>query len=837
MENDQKIKSNNDSMLSTPQASLDAEVFRHLVDVAPFNIIRYDVNGRIIYMNAQLARDIDSVEAVVGKLPNEAWPDKCYDAIQQACAQVVQSGQQVTIELEVPISSKEKVLQQGPFVHKILVAPEWNADGKVIGSVAFGADITALTEYKKSLVERMKLEEQVSGVAASVPGFIFTLRKNAIKKLRFTYASIGIEDLFGLSSTEVCENAAALWSRFHQDDLNTIFATLQNTQQATPLNIDEIRIQHPDKGSRWVEIRSTAKCFVDGSIEWYGIMLDITERKAYEGLIALQNHAMEYIGEAFYLVDMNANVINVNRAATDMLGYSKDELLGMRVPDFDCECNEAQWQLYVDALRSEQTIKLESVHQSKSGMLIPIEVTASRVKQEGEDLMYCLVRDLTERKQFEQKMYHQASYDMLTNLPNRRLFRDSLSAELTIAKRKDSPVSLLFIDLDHFKEVNDTLGHDKGDQLLIDAARRIQACVRESDVVARIGGDEFVIIQVGINDAASLGRVAQAVLEALAKPFNLAGHISYVSASIGIANYPSDVDSTEGLIGAADQAMYAAKEQGRNCFSFFTQSMQDEVQQRLSLGNDLREALNKAQLEVYLQPIIDVATGHVVKAEALLRWKHHQHGMVPPDQFIPIAEEMGLIHDIGDWVFRESALAMSRWLAISTPNNGCCQISVNISPRQFTKSDIGLAWIDYLAEINIPAKRMVVEITENLLLGDEIDTMKKLDRLREAGIGLALDDFGTGYSAMSYLRKFSIDYLKIDRSFVHDIDADENVRTITEAIVVMGHKLGLKMIAEGVETEQQQAILTEMQCNYVQGYLYAKPMPVEDFLSFVSARS
>ncbi|OYY49441.1 MAG: hypothetical protein B7Y48_06210, partial [Methylophilales bacterium 28-44-11] len=402
------------------------------------------------------------------------------------------------------------------------------------------------------------------------------------------------------------------------------------------------------------------------------------------------------------------------------------------------------------------------------------------------------------------------------------------------ARRSQSNVSLLFIDLDHFKEVNDTLGHHQGDLLLSQAAQRIQLCIRESDVLGRMGGDEFLVILTGASELAHLGRVAQNIIDAMTTPFSLDNNISYISASIGVASYPSDVDNLESLISAADQAMYVAKERGRNGFSFFTPSMQQEVQERLALANDLREAIHKKQLEIYLQPIVEISTEQIVKAEALIRWNHPRHGMVPPDKFIPIAEETGLIHEIGDLVFHKAAEVMSRWLEIDP--HGYCQISVNMSARQFLPSDIGNAWISHLSIINLPANRLVIEITESLLLGEEINIMEKLNRFREAGIEVALDDFGTGYSAMSYLKKFNIDYLKIDRSFVRDLETDQNDRAIAEAIVVMAHKLGLKTIAEGVETEQQKNILAEVGCDYVQGYYFAKPLPVENFLSLVKIK-
>ena len=438
-----------------------------------------------------------------------------------------------------------------------------------------------------------------------------------------------------------------------------------------------------------------------------------------------------------------------------------------------------------------------------------------------------------ERKRIELRMQRQASYDELTGLPNRHMFVDRLKAEIARADRTGGNVALLFIDLDHFKEVNDTLGHEYGDKLLMKASQRIQQCVRESDTVARLGGDEFVAILPDVAEMAHLGRVAQSIVYMMTAPFQLDDHTAFVSASIGIASYPADADSITSFVSAADRAMYVAKERGRNGFSFFTPSMQQKVQQRLTLANDLRDAIMKEQLHIFLQPIVDISSGHIVKAEALIRWKHPQHGMVPPDKFIPIAEEMGLIHDIGNWVFHQAVQAMQGWLKFRTADNGCCQISINMSARQFVHGDVGGAWIKHLDAMHVSARHLVIEITESLLLGDEADIMSKLDRFRDVGMQIALDDFGTGYSAMAYLKKFHIDYLKIDRSFVRDLETDPNDRAIAEAIVVMAHKLGLKTIAEGVETEQQKAMLAEVGCDYVQGYFYARPMPVEEFMAFV----
>ncbi len=938
-----------------PVLAQEREYF-NILEIAPLSIIRYDCDGYISYINAKLASDLGvSPKDVIGKLPNEAWPDKRFDAIQQAAAQALRTETEVIIELTGPAN------WSGPTLHKIHVLPERNSTGKLIGTVAFGTDITAQKQYAKSLLERAQLEEKLSGLAASVEGFIFTIHLALNGHLSFAFASEGIEKLVGLRPEEFRDDVAVLHSRYHPDDLPRLYAQMAESEKSMSLFHIEIRVNHPDHGMRWVEIRSTPQRLNDGSTKWHGIMLDITERrvlqqmtqnaqyaleaaqriahigswdvdilndvltwsdetyriweidktkfaatfaafvetvhpedrakvtnayyqsimnktlyqvehrllfpdgrvkyiqergepffdengepirfigtslditeqKKFEDLLSLQNHALDIMGEAVYLVDEDARIHHVNNAACKMLGYTMDELMRLRITDFDPDYNPDRWKQHWQELLEKKTITLETMHRAKNGVIVPIEVNANVIEYEGRRFNFALVRDITERKRIEAQLQHQASYDMLTGLPNRRLFGDKLKEEVNKARRTGANVSLLFIDLDRFKEVNDTLGHHQGDQILIEAANRIQLCMRESDSLARMGGDEFVVALSGITEMSQLGRIAQSIIDMIRKPFVLDNQVSYLTASIGIANYPSDTDTIEGLISAADQAMYAAKQRGRNGFSFFTPAMQKDVQERLSLANDLREAMLKGQLEIYLQPIIDVISGSVVKAEALTRWNHPQYGMVPPEKFIPIAEETGLIHEIGDWVFQQAALAMSRWLSVCSAESQSCQISVNMSARQFTQNDVGINWVNYLTKIDVPAEHLVIEITESLLLGDEFDVMKKLNRLQEAGVSLALDDFGTGYSAMLYLKKFNIDFLKIDRSFVRDLETDPNDRAIAEAIVVMAHKLGLKTIAEGVETEDQKAILAEVGCDYLQGFLYAKPMPVDDFISLV----
>ncbi|NTV11888.1 MAG: EAL domain-containing protein, partial [Zoogloea sp.] len=443
--------------------------------------------------------------------------------------------------------------------------------------------------------------------------------------------------------------------------------------------------------------------------------------------------------------------------------------------------------------------------------------------------------DITERKRSEDIIWRQANYDALTSLPNRRLFRDRLDQEVDKARRTSGTafLALLFIDLDRFKDVNDTLGHEVGDRLLIEAAQRIGACVRSSDTVARLGGDEFTVILPAMDETSRVEQVAQAIIRALSNPFRLgAKEPVYISASVGITLYPGDAEDSQTLLKTADQAMYAAKNQGRNRFSYFTQSLQDAAQSRLQINNDLWFALARNQFELYYQPILELASGRIVKAEALLRWRHPERGMISPAEFIPLAEENGLITDIGDWVFRQAALAARRWRDLGQRD---IKVSVNKSPRQFQAGNTQEAWPEFLNEIGLSAECLVIEITEGLLLENRPEVAEKLLAFRDAGIEIALDDFGTGYSAMSYLKKFHIDYLKIDQSFVRDMGHDPADRAIAEAIIVMAHKLGLKVIAEGVETIAQRDLLTTAGCDYGQGYLFARPLPAAEFEALLTA--
>ena len=433
--------------------------------------------------------------------------------------------------------------------------------------------------------------------------------------------------------------------------------------------------------------------------------------------------------------------------------------------------------------------------------------------------------DITVRKQAEALIWEQAHFDALTGLPNRRSLRDRLALGLQTAKQSQGQLAVLFIDLDHFKEVNDTLGHDMGDALLIEASRRILASVRPQDTVARMGGDEFTVLLGSLADAAEAELMAQQIIATLACAFHLNGERVFVSASIGLSLYPQDGQRIETLFKHADQALYVAKAAGRNRLGRFTPELQEAALARMRLSNDLREALAQQQLFLEYQPIVDLATGRIHKAEALLRWQHPELGRVSPADFIPLAESSGTILEIGEWVFQQAAAQAQAWREALDPS---FQISINKSPVQFRDEATGpgpqLSWADQLQTLQLEGSALCIEITEGLLLDADPHIKQSLQTLRQAGFQVSLDDFGTGFSSLAYLHKFDIDLIKIDQRFVRELRPQAKDLVLCKAIITMAHALGLKVIAEGVETAEQRDLLKDAGCDFAQGYWFARPM-------------
>ena len=569
---------------------------------------------------------------------------------------------------------------------------------------------------------------------------------------------------------------------------------------------------------------------------------EITLRKSTEEKLRLSHQRILFHRDHTPLgvIEWNTNFEPVvwNQAAENIFGFSKKDVFGQHISKHILpeSARETVNQIFTDLLESKGGRRSTNENLTKDGRLILCEwYNTPLVDAYGTVTgVASLVDDVTERKTSEKMIWKQANFDTLTGLPNRNMFHERLTQEMKRVNRDKSSLALLLIDLDQFKEVNDTLGHDAGDILLQEAADRIQHCVRNSDTVARLGGDEFTIILPEYNQNSNIEDIIQKIMNKLEKQYTLGSEIIHISASIGISLYPDDANDIDTLIKNADQAMYAAKRNGRHCFSYFTQSLQDAAQKRLRLTNDLRSAQTNNEFEVYYQPIIDLKSGRIIKAEALLRWQHPKRGQVSPLDFIPLAEETSLINDIGNWVFKQSVQQVKHWNQIFDSD---FQVSINVSAVQFKlENNLFIAeWQNYLKEMNVSGQNIVVEITESLLLDAEPEVIDKLHWFRDSGIQVAIDDFGTGYSSLSYLKKFHIDYLKIDKIFINNLEHNPNDVTLCNAIIVMAHTLGLKVIAEGVETAGQRDILINAGCDSVQGYFFSKPVPATECEAVLTA--
>ncbi|HET9114448.1 MAG TPA: EAL domain-containing protein [Burkholderiales bacterium] len=546
-----------------------------------------------------------------------------------------------------------------------------------------------------------------------------------------------------------------------------------------------------------------------------------------EQLVALMSL---HSSESMLITDSQGIIVSVNRAFTAVTGYTAPEVVGknssiLRSGRHNKSFYRAMWK----EINTSGHWQGEIWNRRKNGELYLEWITINTLYNKDRSVRRYvgLFSDITKKKTSEELVWQQANFDMLTGLPNRHMFQSRLELEIKKARQDKSSIALLFVDIDNFKEVNDSLGHNIGDLLLVEAARRIQGCVMEPEAVARISSDEFVVILPALENVGNVERIVQNIMERMAEAFQLGEEKSFVSASVGVSFYPEDATNAEALLKNAGQAMHAAKAQGRNSYCYFTSSMQNTAKMKRKMVNELREALDKAQFRVFYQPIVTLNNGALHKAEALIRWQHPVRGLISPAEFIPVAEEIGLITAIGDWVFREAASQAARWRELYYAK---FQISINVSPVQFRHYGANFeAWFQYLNELKLSGQSIVVEITEGLLLDVHASVTSQLLSFRDAGIRVSLDDFGTGYSALSYLKKFDIDYLKIDQSFVRDLEHDANDMALCEAIIVMAHKLGLKVIAEGIETEEQRRLLTAVGCDYGQGYLFSAPLAARDF--------
>lgn len=651
----------------------------------------------------------------------------------------------------------------------------------------------------------------------------------------FEYVNAALCEMLGYTEAEIYQPGAVI---SHEND----FAINQQLRQQLLAKPDqavymEKRYLHKEGHIVLGLVSMVALKDENGKVEHFvAQVIDIEYRKKMEKSADLFRSMINASRDAMFIVDpVSAKILDVNIQGCDSVGYTYDEMLTLKMTDIENSFqNDIAWDNRVAELREKKHMLIVGDHRHKDGHIFPVEKSASYLVQGDFEYFLAIVRDITERKKSEELIWKQANYDTLTGLPNRNMLYDRLELALKKSQRNASKLAVLCLDLDKFKEVNDTLGHDVGDKLLKEAGRRLHGCMREIDTVARLGGDEFCILIEKVDDISHVDRIANNILEALAEPFLLGVHRSFISASIGVTFFPDDAQDVDGLLKKSDQAMYFAKNKGRNCFQYFTESMQAQALERMSLSRDLYDALLKDQFRLEYQPIVDLNDGAIYKAEALLRWNHPERGLINTAEFIAIAEENGTIARIGDWVFTNVIKTVRHW---RVEYNERFQISINASPLQFREgyNDIN-TWNERLSHVGLSGDAVLIEITEGLIMDTDKSVTDKLLMLRDAGIQVALDDFGTGYSSLSYLQKLDIDYLKIDQSFVEGLVPDSDEQALCEAVIGMAHRLNLKVIAEGIETPEQYTILKFAGCDYGQGYLFSKSLCVSDFEEYIKSK-
>ena len=603
----------------------------------------------------------------------------------------------------------------------------------------------------------------------------------------------------------------------------------------SPAFDEKFRIRLQSGDYIWLNVRGKTNLQALDSMEGRdtifvsGTLRDISETVQSEQEVQLYATAFDSSNNAIIILDIDFKTIAVNKAFSDISGFKPQDVIG-NVPLF---IKNKTGKNQVDISEINEHIskhgywhaEVTSIKKNKQSYIR--EVDLNPVYDNDRQLTHyvCVFVDITDKKASEQELWAMANYDQLTKLPNRGLFKRSLDTVLDSAMSNNRAVSLLFIDLDKFKQVNDSLGHDVGDALLKKVAKKLQKNIRRSDMVARLGGDEFAIILEDADKYENVETVVNKIIKAFDDEFTVKGQSTGVGVSIGVSFFPEDAQTAEQLVNCADTAMYCAKNTGGNAFALYSSSMADHVNRRNMLEKALKVAVDEQSLLLYYQPQYDLTTGKLVSFETLSRWIHPELGFITPDEFIPIAEGSGLIEKMGNQMFRQACEQLKAW---HLQGHSDISIAVNISPKQFMLSDLAIDFTTTIAQVGVDPKYVELELTESLIVDDPEQVIDILQTLKSVGVRLSIDDFGTGYSSLSYLSKFPLDVLKIDKSFVNEMCSSEKSLALTQSIIAIAHSLNLKVIAEGVETQDQVNILRKQKCEYAQGYLYARPLPVND---------
>ena len=632
-----------------------------------------------------------------------------------------------------------------------------------------------------------------------------------------------------MSGMDGCQVASQLKSSTNTSSIPIIMLTALSDRDARlgalEAGVEEFLSKPVDRAELWLRVRNLLRLKNIGDLlQRHSLNLESQVRERTADLQQFRT-AMDVTADAIILVNRSTvRFIEFNAAATTMLGYSRDELMQLSPEALTGASMDQLLGLYdgiIDGHFADQLI--ETQLRRKDGSLVQVEIRRQAYRSNEDWIIVGVVRDIAERKEADKRLLHMAHYDVLTGLPNRTLFYSTLQSALAQAEERGWQIAVLFIDLDHFKNVNDTLGHATGDELLRQLSNRLMHCVRIRDTVGRLGGDEFGLILIMDDGQKGATAAVDKIREVLRDPFYLNNHEIPVTVSIGITLYPEDDASPDTLIKYADTAMYRAKKAGRDSYRFFTTQMNTEVLARLDLETALRKAVENEEFILHYQPKIRLSDGCVCGLEALLRWQRPGHGLVSPFAFIPILEDTGLIVSVGNWVLATVCKQIGLWQRSGV---GAVQVAVNISGRQFNEGELENQVIKALSDNQIPPSLLELELTESSLMDNTQQTIASLEQLRGRGVTISIDDFGTGYSSLSYLRRFPIDKLKIDIAFIREVTSNPEDAAIALTIIHLAHSLKLKVIAEGVETQEQLDFLLHNHCDQIQGYLFSPPLGV-----------
>jgi diguanylate cyclase (GGDEF)-like protein/PAS domain S-box-containing protein len=769
---------------------------------------------RVVEVNDALCQILGYCQdELIGRHPFDFVDEENLAAFQSQVAKIAETRHRV---YNVTLKSKD-----GGGVHTRFSATSVHDEaGKLLYSFAFIADITQLRNAEDVLhqtlgEQKIILENADMGIALA--GKHNFLRMNRQFEALFGYARNELQN----KPTHLIHPSREAFADFRREARAVM-------RRGVPYRSERL-MRRKDGSAIWCRIVGKAIDPSDLPNGTLWMVEDISGRMEAEENLRLAAKVFDSSVEGILITDAFSRIITVNQAFTQITGYQKEEAVGNTPSLLRSGKHGSEFYREMRAsLKETGQWRGEIWNRRKDGETYLEWLTISAVKNDrGETVNYVAVfSDITSRKLAEERLNYLANHDALTGLPNRILYLERLSLALAHAHRNRKLVAVMFFDLDRFKIINDTLGHNAGDQLLQEVGERVAAILREDDTVARMGGDEFTVILEGVCDEQDAIQVAQKIIDVIAHPVDLGGQEVFITASVGISIYPNDGSDAHALVKNADAAMYRAKEQGKNNYQFFKADMNTRAFERLALENSLRRALERNEFELHYQPQVDLGTGQVVGAEALIRWRHPDMGLVSPERFISIAEETGMILQIGEWVLRAACTQNKAWQDAGFPP---LQVAVNLSARQFKQKNLVGMIETVLAETGLAAEFLELEITEGVIMEHATETIATLTSMKELGLQLSIDDFGTGYSSLSYLKRFPIDTLKIDRSFVRDITTDQEDAAITTAVIALAHSLKLMVIAEGVESAEQLAFLREHGCDEIQGYYFSVPLSVADF--------